>query len=93
MYEIVASADANFTDEVYRTADLDPVSLQDSVWKFNAVASFGPIEGTWDVSLIGKNLTDEATLSYSSDTPLFPGAQQGRIDAPRSFTLRARYRF
>lgn len=46
-----------------------------------------------DISLIGKNLGDEDTYSYVNDTPLFNGARQARLDAPRSYTLRGRYRF
>lgn len=92
-YELMVSADANFADELFRQGDLDPISKEDSVWKFNAMVSFGAVDGKWDIGVIAKNLSDEKTFTYSNDTPLFPGARQGRIDAPRSFVVRGRYRF
>jgi len=85
--------DLSYTDEVYRQGDLDPVSKEDSFTKVNASLIFGPANGQWDLSLIGKNLTDEDTYSYVNDMPLFNGARQGRLDAPRSYAVRARYRF
>jgi outer membrane receptor protein involved in Fe transport len=92
-YELRSSVDVSYSDDVYRQGDLDPVALQDSFTKVNAALIFGPADGTWDVSLIGKNLTDEDTYSYVNDMPLFNGARQGRLDAPRSYALRGRYRF
>jgi iron complex outermembrane recepter protein len=92
-YELSGTIDANYTDDVYRQGDLDPVSLQKSFTKVNAVLMFAPASGKWDISVIGKNLGDEDTYSYINDTPLFNGTRQGRLDAPRSYTLRGRYRF
>lgn len=92
-YELRTSLDLSYTDEVYRQGDLDPVSLEDSFTKVNAALIFGPADGTWDISVIGKNLTDEETYSYVNDMPLFNGSRQGRLDAPRSYAVRGRYRF
>jgi outer membrane receptor protein involved in Fe transport len=92
-YELNATVDVIYSSDVYRQDDLDPYSLEEAVTKYNAALIFGPAAGTWDVALIGQNLSDEATLSYVNDTPLFNGARQGRMDAPRSFTLRGRVRF
>jgi hypothetical protein len=85
--------DLNWSDDVYRQDDLDPVSLQDAYYKVNLAVIFGPQDGMWDVSLLGKNLTDEETVSYVNDMPLFNGARQARMDAPRSFAVRGRLRF
>jgi iron complex outermembrane receptor protein len=85
--------DVSWSDDVYRQDDLDPVSLLDAYAKVNMAVIFGPENGRWDLSLIGKNITDEDTYSYVNDTPLFNGARQARMDQPRSFALRARYRF
>ena len=92
-YELDASVDVSWSDDVYRQDDLDPYSQLDSYTKVNSALVFGPINGRWDVSLIGKNLTDEDTYSYVNDTPLFNGARQARMDQPRSFAVRGRYRF
>lgn len=92
-YELRSSLDLSYSDDVYRQADLDPYSLEDSYTKVNASLIFGPETGQWDVSVIGKNLTDEETYTYYNDMPLFNGARQARLDAPRSYAFRARYRF
>ncbi len=55
--------------------------------------SVGSTDGRWDVALVGKNITDEESLSYVNDAPLLAGTRFGRIDTPRSFTVRGRYRF
>ena len=62
----------NYTDEYYATADLDENTKQDSFTKFNASATFSPVNGQWDLSVITRNLTDEETYSYANDVPLFP---------------------
>lgn len=92
-YEFGAIVDLNWSDETYRQDDLDPFSLESSFAKLNAVLSFGPADGIWDIAVIGKNLTDEDTFSYVNDTPLFTGSRQGRIDQPRSVSVRGRLRF
>ena len=72
--------------------DLDPFLAQDSFFKLGARLSLGSYDGNWDFSLIGKNLTDEATTQWGNDVPL--GNLLGnnyfqRIDPPRTVTIQA----
>ncbi len=92
-YELTTIVDLSWSDDVYRQDDLDPFSLEDAFTKINAALSFGPADGNWDIALIGKNLTDEETVTYVNDMPLFNGARQGRMDAPRNIGIRGRLRF
>ena len=92
-YELATIFDVNWSDDVYRQDDLDPLSLQKSFTKANLALMFGPVEGRWDVGVIGKNIFDETTTSYVNDMPLFDGARQGRMDPPASWALRGRFRF
>lgn len=92
-FELSSNLDANYTDDVYRQDDLDPISLMDSTVKVNASLTFGPQDGDWDVALIAKNLTDEDTFTYINDVPLFGGSHDMSPQAPRSFTVRGRMRF
>ncbi len=92
-YEFATIFDVNWSDDVYRQDDLDPLSLQKSFTKANLALMFGAAEGQWDVGLIGRNIFDETTTSYVNDMPLFDGARQGRMDAPASWAVRARFRF
>jgi iron complex outermembrane recepter protein len=92
-YELAGALDVSYRDEIYTAGDLDPASLQDAAVKYNASIGFGPSTGVWQISLIGRNLSDERTSSYSNDMPLFNGAQQASLDQPRSIAVAARYRF
>ncbi|MCV6624053.1 MAG: TonB-dependent receptor [Cellvibrionaceae bacterium] len=92
-FELVSNLNVSWTDDVYRQADLDPVSLQESFTKVDANFTLAPLDGNWDVSLIANNLTDEDTLSYVNDTPLFNGTHQAALEQPRSFTVRGRWHF
>ena len=51
----------------------------------------------WQISLIGKNLTDEKTFMWGNDIPLgslgFNGAYFKMIDPPRTVELTARINF
>ncbi len=92
-YELASTLDINFSDDVYRQDDLDPVSLQEAYAKINATIAIGPELGNWDIALLGINLADEETVSYVNDTPLFNGARQARMDQPRTVSIRGRLRF
>ena len=92
-FQLDMNLDINWRDEVYRQGDLDPLSLQDSQTKLNASVTFGPDDDSWDVSLIGRNLTDEEETTYVNDTPLFTGTRQSLTAPPRSLSIRGRYFF
>ena len=36
----------------------------DQFWRFNASARFGPADGRWQVSMIGRNLTNKYYLLF-----------------------------
>ncbi len=92
-YELISALAVNYTDDVDRQGDLDPVEKDDAFTKVDLSVQFGPEEGRWDVSLIGKNLTDKTTRSWGNDMPLFPGSHMSYIDEPRNITLQGRFRF
>lgn len=62
--------DAYYTDAYFVAPTLDARQKQESYYKVNGQLGIGHQDGTWDVSLIGKNLTDEGILPYGNDTPL-----------------------
>ncbi|WNC67123.1 TonB-dependent receptor [Thalassotalea nanhaiensis] len=88
-----ARLNVNFSDEYYVDSDLDENLKQDSFSKVNMTVSLASAEDTWDVSLIGKNLTDETTFSAGLDTPLVAGGYIGYTDAPRTVTVQGTYNF
>lgn len=62
--------DVYYTDEYFVAPTLDPKQKQESYYKVNGRAGVGDADGSWDVSLIGKNLFNEQILPYGNDTPL-----------------------
>ena len=92
-FELISNLDLNYQGEQYRAADLDPYALDDATLRVNASLTFGQIDGNWDVSLIGNNLTDKNNINYLNDSPLFDESRQVAIMPPRSFSLRFRYKY
>lgn len=81
---------ANFASSQFREADLDPALEQEAFIKFNWVATFGPKDGIWDLSLIANNIFNKRTFSFGNDTPLIDTARQIFPDRPRTIGVRAR---
>ncbi|TQV73440.1 TonB-dependent receptor [Exilibacterium tricleocarpae] len=92
-YQLLATLGLNYSDEQFRAGDIDPITLDESFVKVDATFTLGPESGAWDISLIGKNLSDETTINYANDTPLFPGTFQAALEQPRSIAVRARLFF
>lgn len=88
--------DYNWTDDVIVAADMDENLIQESYGKLNARISLAKSD-QWQISLIGKNLTDEKTFMWGNDIPLgslgFNGAYFKMIDPPRTVELTARINF
>ena len=85
-----SSLDVIYSDEYFTEGSLDPAQQQDSYTRVSARLGVEDSDGTWDVSLIGRNLTEEEVLDVSQ--PWF-GYNLGYIGAPRTFTIQATYRF
>jgi outer membrane receptor protein involved in Fe transport len=82
-----------FTDGYFLAGDLDPALVQDSYASVDARLSLGSPDDRWDVSVIGKNLTDRTILGWGSDQPTSPGSFIVLRDRPRSIAIQARYRW
>lgn len=91
-----AGLDYNWSDDVVIGADLDENLIQESFGKLNARIALTS-DDQWQISLVGKNLTDEATFMWGNDIPLGPQGFNGSyfklIDPPRSVEINARYNF
>lgn len=62
--------DVYYTDQYFAAPTLDPKQVQESYYKVNGRLGIGDQDGSWDVSLIGKNLFNEQILPYGNVTPL-----------------------
>ncbi len=103
--DMLFTLDANYLDDYFLSADLDPSVVQDGYWKLNARIALTQADGRWELALIGKNLTDTTTYSAgnavpfgSTNTPVwnipdFKGTYYGVLDRPRSVALQLSYNF
>ncbi|MEH6589789.1 MAG: TonB-dependent receptor [Halioglobus sp.] len=103
--EMRFTLDANFRDDYFLSADLDPSTIQDAYWKVNARIALTDVDGRWEVALIGKNLTDSDSFSASTAVPFgstntptwnipdYDGTFYGVSDRPLSVAIQASYNF
>jgi outer membrane receptor protein involved in Fe transport len=62
--------DVYYSDQYFVAPTLDERQKQESYTKVNGRIGIGDQDGSWDVSVIGKNLFNEQVLPYGNDTPL-----------------------
>ncbi|QQD19343.1 TonB-dependent receptor [Spongiibacter nanhainus] len=91
------SLDMVFTDDYNPSSNLDPRVEQDGFIKYNGRIGFGPIDRQWELSLVGKNLTDETITVYAADTPLSKTlfgvtSHTAFLEPPRSIAMQFNYR-
>ena len=65
----------------------DPLYVQKGYVKTDLRVGFGPDNQTWEVALIGKNLTDKTTASYRSGVPASSGSVIAFAERGRSIAL------
>ncbi|HKE44176.1 MAG TPA: TonB-dependent receptor [Steroidobacteraceae bacterium] len=87
-----------YSGSYFPQATLDPATEQDSYFKYNARIALMSQKNTWEIALLGRNLTDETVTGYAADIPLaartFGAPSYGSFVAPpRSIALQARWNF
>ncbi len=85
--------DANYLDDHHTAQDNDTLVYQDSYVLTNLTVTLGSQDERWDVSFVGRNITDEQYISYSNDMPLFAGNQQVAWGREASYAIRGRLNF
>ena len=68
--EIRTVVDVMHMGEYDASATFDPALVQDAYTTFNARVGYGPGDGSWEIALLGKNLSDENYLTFGGDVPL-----------------------
>lgn len=93
--DLRATLDVLYSDDHYVDVTLNPDVEQDSYTKLNARLALEA--DSWSLALVGKNLTDEDIITFSTDTPLSGtlGAPSytSYLDRPRTLAVQAIYRF
>jgi len=95
-----ASLDLAYMDEYLYAANLDPAAKQDAFTLVNARISLANLDDTWELALIGRNLTDETVINFGGNTPLANVLTDGKgnsyygfLNRPRNVALQASYNF
>lgn len=86
-------ASANYVSEYATESDLDDNLMQPAYTKFDVRIALEHLSGSWDLALIGKNITNEVTTSAGNDNPLIDYAYRRKIDLPRQWSLQGVWRF
>ncbi len=94
--------DVQFSSDFLTATNLDSRTRQDSFARLNTRISVGDIipgeDGKWEVALLGRNLTNEAVVPFTVESPLAfsqTGAisHLGFVDRPRSVVLQGTFKF
>lgn len=95
-----ASMDIAYMDEYLYAATLDPKAKQDAYALVNARVALANAGDTWEVALIGRNLTDETVVNFGGNTPLAStltggngNSYYGFVNRPRNIAVQGTYRF
>jgi iron complex outermembrane receptor protein len=95
-----AGIDLLYMDDYLYASNLDPQAEQDAFVLVNARLSLANSNDTWEVALIGRNLTDETVINFGGNTPLAGvltddggNSYYGFVNRPRNVALQAVYRF
>ena len=93
-----AAFDMNFTGPYHPTQNLDESVKQDGYEMYNVRFSLSPIDGKYEISLIGRNIFDEKVISYANDVPLATSqfgtiTKFGFLQRPKTWGIQAKYNF
>ena len=95
-----AGMDLLYMDDYLYASNLDPQAEQDAFVLVNARLSLANSNDTWEVALIGRNLTDEAVINFGGNTPLAGvltsdggNSYYGFVNRSRNIALQGVYRF
>ncbi len=66
------AGNARYTDDYIAADNGNPFGIQEAFWLLDAGLTFGPSNERWELSLIGKNLSNEFYTSYMAEKPGSP---------------------
>jgi iron complex outermembrane receptor protein len=95
--QLVTTLKAAYRSKFYNSDDQSLIyGVQDGFVKLDGRLQVGDTDDRWDVALVGKNLTDAKTYSFSNAWPFpltnYPQATK-YLDEPRTIALELTYRF
>jgi hypothetical protein len=96
--QLTSTLETVYSGAYFPEATLDPATEQQSFAKLNARVALSPRDGTWEIAVLGRNLTNKVVTGYAADIPLaartFGAPSYGSfVEPPRSIAVQARVRF
>jgi iron complex outermembrane recepter protein len=104
--ELRSTLDANFKDNHYTSNDLDARGEQSASTIYNMRFALASTDDTWQVALIGKNLTDKRIMNYNvsltqgavagtdaDGNGIADGGRTAQVNRPRTIAIEGTYRF
>jgi hypothetical protein len=88
--ELRAGLDVNYTDSYLYAATLDPRTEQDAHAIWNGRIALASSSDTWEIAVLGRNLSDETVLNFGGYTPLASTLTGGGGNSYYSFVNRPR---
>jgi iron complex outermembrane receptor protein len=90
--------DVFYSDAFQTASDLDPLTRQSSYFRFDLRLAMAAADRSWEVALLGKNLTNEFVLGWMNDvtfssTPGRANSYTGLAEPPRTIALQGTVRF
>ncbi|HEY6645407.1 TonB-dependent receptor [Povalibacter sp.] len=92
-WDLFAHVDVNYKADMYLGNDLDEALHQDAYVKVDSRIGVMSVDGTWSVSVFGRNLTDKRTFTTGLDAPLTGGIKAAWVEEPRVLGVQGTYRF
>ena len=91
--EFVSRVDVFFTDDFSTDGDGDPAAREDGFAKIDLRVALADQGGKWEFAFVGRNITDELTSHWRSDTTGLPGTYTALTDRTRQLGIQARLSF
>ncbi|MCY4154497.1 MAG: TonB-dependent receptor [Gammaproteobacteria bacterium] len=90
-FELLSDLRVMFEDDIHTSDDNDPFLDQSAYAKLDFSVTLKNPGDTWELSVVGKNLTDKQTSHQGNDLPLSSGTYFRFLDKPRTVAVQARY--
>ena len=90
--DFVANGTVDYRSDVTYQQNPDAAVMGEEFTTLNLTLGIADANRGWEVSLIGRNLTDENSASFAFPTP-FVGASSATSEMPRTVALQARFQY
>jgi outer membrane receptor protein involved in Fe transport len=81
------------SSEYFTSSTADPLTIQSDYTKIDARIALASSENTWELALIGNNLTDETISNVRIDVPTSNGSKQALAERPQSYAVQFLIRY